>query len=292
MAVTATIVGATRLPGPPELLAGRPDAVVDLQTDAGAALVDARWRYADAEVREIDFVEVGSDADPLGPGTIPNRTYDVLRHAQAPDFDDSGWRELAPGETMLRLVNGRVSFNWYRLAVTIPKRLGDLDPTGSTVVFEVVVDDYAEVWVDGKLPLVLGLTGGQSWADSTPPTGSCSLVMHGPVSASRSRSSASTGRSPPPRRTTSDANRDARLLSARARSVRRGRRSPGRTGFGGPGGDRHRRQRAGASGGRVRVHRGAGVVARGRAALQLAEHNSIYRLDPEVGKVTLGPSWA
>jgi gluconolactonase len=161
MAATETIVKATRLPGPPELLPGRPDAVVDLQTDAGTELVDARWRYADAEVREIDFVEVGSAADPLGPGDVPNRTYDVLPHAQAPDFDDSGWRELAPEETMLRLGNGRVSFNWYRLGVTIPEKVGDLDPTGSTVVFEVVIDDYAEVWVNGELPLVLGLTGGQ-----------------------------------------------------------------------------------------------------------------------------------
>src|SRR5437773_979627 len=68
MAATETIVSASRLPGPPELLPGCPDAIVDLQTDEGAALVGARWRYADAEVREIDFVAVGSPADPLGLG--------------------------------------------------------------------------------------------------------------------------------------------------------------------------------------------------------------------------------
>jgi gluconolactonase len=161
MAVTETIVRATRLPGPPELLPGRPDAVVDLQRDEGAALVGAQWRYADAEVGEIDFVEVGSADDPLGPGEAPNRTYDIVPHAEAPDYDDSGWRELAPAETMLRLGNGRVSFNWYRIGVTVPERLGEFDPTGATIVFEVVIDDYAEVWVDGELPLVLGLTGGQ-----------------------------------------------------------------------------------------------------------------------------------
>src|SRR5262249_8813942 len=32
--------------------------------------------------------------------------------------------------------------------------------TGSTVAFEVVIDDYAEVWVDGELPAVLGQSGG------------------------------------------------------------------------------------------------------------------------------------
>lgn len=166
MASTVTAIAvdsATRLPGPPELLPGRPDAIVDLQTDAGAALVGAQWRYADARVREIDFVEVGgaAAADPLGPGDVPNRTYDVVPHADGREYDDSGWETLAPADTQRRLSQGRVCFNWYRTSVTIPERVGDLDPTGATVVFEVAIDDYAEVWVDGELPLALGTTGGQ-----------------------------------------------------------------------------------------------------------------------------------
>jgi gluconolactonase len=159
--MTETITPAAGLPGPPEYLPGRPDAVIDLQTDKGAALVGGVWRYSDAEVREIDFVEVGSEDDPLGPGETPNRTYDIAPHAEATEFDDSSWRSLAPEETMLRLANGRVCFNWYRISVTIPERIGDFDPTGSSVVFEVVIDDYAEVWVNGELPLVIGTTGGQ-----------------------------------------------------------------------------------------------------------------------------------
>jgi gluconolactonase len=166
MAATETatrVASAAPVPGPPELLPGRPDAIVDLQTDAGTALVGGRWRYSDARVREIDFVALAGPGapDPLGPGTVPNRTYDVVPHAEATDFDDSGWVTLAPADTMRRLANGRVCFNWYRIDVTLPERVGDLDPTGATVVFEVVVDDYAEVWVDGELPLVLGTTGGQ-----------------------------------------------------------------------------------------------------------------------------------
>jgi gluconolactonase len=120
-----------------------------------------RGWYSDARVEEIDFVEVGSPVDPLGPGDVPKRTFDVLPHAGAADFDDSGWRVLSPGDTRLRLAGGRVCFNWYRLSVTVPERIGDLDPTGCTVVFEVVVDDYAEVWVDGRLPVALGEVGGQ-----------------------------------------------------------------------------------------------------------------------------------
>ena len=115
-----TALVAAKLPGPPELFPGRPDAIVDLQTDEGIALVRGTWRYSDAEVREIDFVEVGSAADPLGPGETPNRTYDVLPHAEPADYDDSSWRTLTPEETMLRLSHGRVCFNWYRIEVTIP----------------------------------------------------------------------------------------------------------------------------------------------------------------------------
>jgi gluconolactonase len=148
------------LPGPPELIPGRPDAVVDLQTDAGAGLVGAAWRYSDARVEEIDFVELGSPEDPLGPGNVPNRTYDVVPHAHAADYDDSGWRRLRPEETMARLADGRVSFNWYRLSLTLPDRIGDTEVDGTTIVFEVVVDDYAEVWVDGELPHALGDDGG------------------------------------------------------------------------------------------------------------------------------------
>ena len=151
---------AASIPGPPELLPGCPDAVIDLQTKAGVDLVAGEWRYSDARVEEIEFVEVGHPEDPLGPGLAPNRTFDVLPHAEPADYDDSGWRILEPADTQLRLSQGRVCFNWYRIAVTIPERVGDFDPTGASVVFEVTIDDYAEVWVNGELPRALGDTGG------------------------------------------------------------------------------------------------------------------------------------
>jgi gluconolactonase len=152
MAAVSSLTPAAGVPGPPELLPGLPDAIVDLQSDDGVALVGGQWRYSDARVEETEFVEVGSSEDPLGPGTVPNRTYDVVR--------DEAMRELAPAETQLRLANGRVCFNWYDIEVTIPARVGDFDPTGATIVFEVVIDDYAEVWVNGELPHALGDTGG------------------------------------------------------------------------------------------------------------------------------------
>jgi gluconolactonase len=157
---TRTASPTTRPPGPPELLPGRPDAIVDLQTEDGVALVGGEWRYSDARVEEVGFVELGSPDDPLGPGSVPNRTYEVLPHAEGADYDDSSWAVLEPADTMRRLADGRVCFNWYRIAVTLPERIGDVDVRGSTVVFEVVIDDYAEVWVNGEMPHALGDTGG------------------------------------------------------------------------------------------------------------------------------------
>jgi gluconolactonase len=148
---------SVKIPGPPELLPGCPDAIIDLQTDEGAALADGQWRYSDTRVRRTGFVSVGPDLGPSGPA---NRTYEVVPRAHAVDFDDSSWTVLAPAGTRRRLSTGRVCFNWYRITVTVPERVGDLDPTGCTVVFETVIDDYAEIWVNGEQPLALGEAGG------------------------------------------------------------------------------------------------------------------------------------
>lgn len=136
----------------------RPDAIVDLKTDEGMALVKGRWRYRNAKVVDVDHHNPGADLTPSGP---PNRTQDIDVHAGAADFDDSTWEQIAPAQLEERRSTGRLCFNWYRTGITIPDQVGSFDPTGSTVVFEIAIDDYAEVWVDGKLPLVLGQPGGQ-----------------------------------------------------------------------------------------------------------------------------------
>ena len=120
---------AALLPGPSELLPGCPDAIIDLQTEAGVELVGAQWRYSDARVREIEFVEVGH---PRGSArTRPRPEPDVRRRAPCRGHATTTTRtgaQLTPEETQLRLSQGRVCFNWYRIAVTIPERVGDFDP--------------------------------------------------------------------------------------------------------------------------------------------------------------------
>lgn len=135
----------------------RPDAIVDLKTDEGIGLLKGQWRYSNVKVVDVDHHSPGADLAPSGP---PNRTQDIDLHAGAADFDDAKWEQIAPAQLEERRSTGRLCFNWYRTSITIPDKIGSFDPTGSSIVFEIAIDDYAEVWVDGKLPLVLGQPGG------------------------------------------------------------------------------------------------------------------------------------
>jgi gluconolactonase len=134
-----------------------PDAVVDLRTVEGAARVNGQWRYSDTHIHEMDHKSVGPDLKASG---AANRTFDFTPDARAADFDDSKWEVIPADSLEKRRGNGRLSFNWYRLNVTVPEKVGGFDARGSTIVFEIVVDDYAEVWVNGKAPFVLGQNGG------------------------------------------------------------------------------------------------------------------------------------
>src|SRR5215469_13003646 len=140
--------------GPPY---GRPDATIDLRTEEGAELVKGIWRYSDVKIVEADFRAPGLDLKPSGG---PTKTYDYTPHAGAADFDDANWEVLDPTTLEARRSGGKICFNWYRINITIPDKIGEFETLGSTVDFEIVVDDYAEVWVDGKLPAVYGQSGG------------------------------------------------------------------------------------------------------------------------------------
>ncbi|MCI0348940.1 MAG: SMP-30/gluconolactonase/LRE family protein, partial [Acidobacteriales bacterium] len=136
---------------------GAPQATIDLGTRAGIELVKGQWRYSDTKIVEVDFRAAGADGQPTG---APTRTYDYTPHAGVADFDDSQWAVIDPATLQARRGNGRLWFNWYRINLTIPERIGSLDPTGSTAVFETSLDDYAEIWVNGELPRALGQSGG------------------------------------------------------------------------------------------------------------------------------------
>jgi hypothetical protein len=169
-----------------------PDAVVDLRTPAGAARVQAQWRYSDTSISAIDHRAVGPDLKASGP---KNRPFDFTPDARAATFDDSKW-EIIPADSLeQRRGNGRLALSWYRLTVTIPEKVGRFETRGSTVAFEIVVDDYAEVWVNGQLPFVLGQTVAGLPPDGTRRTAWCSPAMRGRARNFKSPCSASTARS-------------------------------------------------------------------------------------------------
>jgi gluconolactonase len=143
--------------GQPAVPDGAPAATVDLATPDGVALVLGKWRYSDTRIVEVDFPGPGPDGQPTGPSM---RTYDYEPHAGGRDFDDAGWEAIAPASLTQRRGRGRIAFNWYRIRITVPERIGNFDPTGSTLVFETTLDDYAEVWADGELARHLGQRGG------------------------------------------------------------------------------------------------------------------------------------
>lgn len=137
--------------------AGKPLATVDLMTSEGVTAVKGEWRYSDTKIVEIDFRQAGADRQPTG---APVKTYDYTPHAGGAEFDDSKWEVIAPTTLDQRRGNGRLGFNWYRIKLTVPEKINGVDTTGSTLVFNTSLDDYAEIWVDGELSRAQGQSGG------------------------------------------------------------------------------------------------------------------------------------
>ena len=146
-----------------ELAIGQPDAIADLRTHEGAGAVQAVWKFREADIVETGFKAPGpgaTDPLPLYPTGKKITTHDIEPKAGAVDFDDSRWETVDPTKMETRFGNGLLSFVWFRLNVTIPDKIGDLTTAGSTAVLEIVADDYAEIWVNGKLNKTFGQSGG------------------------------------------------------------------------------------------------------------------------------------
>ena len=109
------------------------------------AAVKGQWKYHDVKIIEVEG---------KGPDGKPNKTYNVEprgEQAARPDYDDSQWESIAPETLKKGRSTGLVCFCWYRIKITIPP-----EAAGKAVFFRTTVDDYGEVWVDGKLPRTVG----------------------------------------------------------------------------------------------------------------------------------------
>ncbi len=136
---------------------GRPDAIVDLNTSEGLQLVGGTWQVRETTLTPARFLRPAADLSPTG---APVSTFDVVDKPGTAAFDRAPWSDLEAGGLQTRIGPGRSSMAWYRVRVTLPPRVGAVDTAGSAAVFEIVVDDYAEVWVNGRLSRALGQQGG------------------------------------------------------------------------------------------------------------------------------------
>ena len=118
---------------------------IDLQTKEGVAAVKGEWRYHDVKIVEVEGT---------GPDGKPIKTYNIEPRALGADFDDSKWEVVAPETLQNARSGGQVCFCWYRTKITIPP-----EAAGKRVFFQTTVDDYGEIWVDGKLPRTPGKGG-------------------------------------------------------------------------------------------------------------------------------------
>jgi len=144
-----------------QLAIDKPQAIADLKTTDGAALVNAKWFVQPAHIEEAEFKSPGpSSRDPLllYPTGMLIQTHTIHPQIGASDFD-KGFIEIKPTDLEMREGMGLVSFAWYRADVTLPATIGKLSTTGVTAVFEIVVDDYSEMWVNGKQMQGFGQSG-------------------------------------------------------------------------------------------------------------------------------------
>lgn len=143
--------------GAAALASARPIASLDLMTADGLAAVGGSWRAHDATLSPVDFFAAGADGQP---GSSASRSLEVTPAAGRAGFDDSGWEVVAPAELARRRGPGRVSFEWYRLKLTVPESIGGRALAGSDAILSVSLDDAAEIWVDGELERCAGQVGG------------------------------------------------------------------------------------------------------------------------------------
>ena len=116
------------------LTVDKPQAIADLKTMEGAALVNAKWFVQDAQVIDAGFKAPGpgtnGDALPLYPTGADIKTHTIHPQIGAADFD-KGFSSVQPTELERRQGTGLVSYVWYKAELTIPATIGKLNTTGT-----------------------------------------------------------------------------------------------------------------------------------------------------------------
>jgi hypothetical protein len=99
----------------------------------------------------------------VGAGLVPGESNEGLvaqlsgTAARLPDYDDSGWEVCTNIRNSLSV---GFTFAWYRITVEIPDQVYGVTLAGSRLFFETNMDNYGEIWVDGKLDRAGGAIAG------------------------------------------------------------------------------------------------------------------------------------
>lgn len=98
-------------------------------------------------------------------GLVPDQPNQGLKAellespARLVDYDDTHWDKEV--DIQERLSKG-FTFAWYRLKLTIPAQVKGENTSGRRVWFETNVDNYGEVYVDGKIDRNIGVITGNN----------------------------------------------------------------------------------------------------------------------------------
>ena len=117
-----------------------PRIALDLNKEADRQKVKGQWR--------------------LGPGLVPGEPNEGLvaqilnSPARLAEYDDSNWPVC---DNIRQSISTGFTFAWYRISVTLPPEIDGLSLTDSRAYFETNVDNYGEVWIDGKIDRAAGV---------------------------------------------------------------------------------------------------------------------------------------
>jgi len=99
----------------------------------------------------------------LGPGLVPGQpneglTAQILSSPpRLADFDDSGWQVCT---NIRKSISKGFTFAWYRTKIELPEQLDGVALADFRVLFETNVDNYGEIWIDGKIDRATGVIVG------------------------------------------------------------------------------------------------------------------------------------
>lgn len=120
---------------------GKEVAVVDLLKSDGVKLVQGGWS------RRLVNLHVGKNKNDIEP-----KASSAIKEEE--------WEKISdPAELTKGFGPGKFSLIWYRTKVTIPEKVGDVSVAGSAVWFRTTVENYGEVWINGKVDSSFGSSG-------------------------------------------------------------------------------------------------------------------------------------